>query len=347
MAGTLSFRPNSYVHTSPYNGCWLQFYWDRIAENLCGRKVITEADLRQVIETAQALPELLIAGNFIVERAGVTSLCRELGINIIHSEDGFFPHYETMHGDPVGFSWESSLSSLVFRRCSGRQKRLAQAARKSWLEFAVSEIPPVVRPPFVLWPLQIIADRVNRWDLNVSTWGELIAHFRMSLPEEIQLVVKEHPKNRDVDFVGLNEMLRDLPNTVMVARSVSLKSLLSRCAGAAGANSSVLYEARLMFRKPTYVYARSWYTNHGELFMPVEQSFAPRPLNRLDYLCDASLLCGDRLDDYSDWFLSQLLVRQITKQMATQNPAAFRSRVERLSYRAYAEYGEDIFEPAD
>jgi len=52
----------------------------------------------------------------------------------------------------------------------------------------------------------------------------------------------------------------------------------------------------------------------------------------------------DYLDDYADWFLAQLLGRQLESKVAESDPMKLKKKMWRLSYRSYVEYGEEIFE---
>jgi hypothetical protein len=127
-----------------------------------------------------------------------------------------------------------------------------------------------------------------------------------------------------------------------VPRETDLKTLLHGCQAVAGANSSVIYEARLMFHKPVYTYARGWFTNHSELFLPVPMR-ETRPLNRFDWVADNSRLRTERLDDYTDWFLAQMLARQIERERAESDPKWLKRALHRLSYGSFMKYGEEIF----
>lgn len=279
-------------------------------------------------------------GNFIAERSGIVSICRELGINTIHAEDGFFPHYETMHVDPLGFSWESSLPRMIFRSTTQEQKEKSKMARENWLLFNKKDLPKEIKKPFVLWAAQLLGDKVNVWDLNVKSWKEMITHFRQSLPENFQLVIKPHPRG---DSSELLDLTREFNNVVLLPKSVDLKTLLSECCGVAGSNSSVLLEARLMFRKPTYAYSRGWHTNHEELFLPMRLSHGVRAIPRIDYLENNERIRNETLDEYSDWFLANLLSRQLSQSVADKNPKLLKSLVDKFSYKSYKEYGEGIF----
>ena len=336
--------PDSFAYTSPYDGCWLMRFYEMHGIDLFTSKVVTEKDLRLKIAQFDVLPELMIMGNFIVERSGVVSLCRSLGIDVVHTEDGFFPHYETMHVDPLGFCWESSLTRMTFRTCHDTQRQRAREARMAWTKFKPAELHPGITEPYVFWPLQLIEDRVNQWDLNLKEWDGLLHHFRASLPSQYQLVIKQHPRSDINTLAGIEKLSRELPNTLFVKKHEDLKTLIARSNAVAGANSSVLYEARLMFNKPVYCYARGWFTNHADLFMPVYKAHRPRELNRFDLVEDNALLKDDRLTDYADWFLYQMLVRQIaTHDEARLDGGRFKRQVRRLGYASYLQHGDELF----
>ncbi len=220
----------NFAYTCAYRGYGPTATARAVGRDLYGARVLGEGDFRRHL-AARGAPELLMMNNFIPDRAGVVSLCREHGINVVHTEDGWFPHYGMGHGDPLGFCWESSLPGLVFRECSPAQRAAARQCRREWVSFAAQALPPQVRPPFVLWPLQLTGDKVNRWDLNVEDWCGLLRHFRMSLPTVFQLVLKPHPRSQGQDNRGVAELLEELPNTVLVPAHTHLKTLLRHCNG--------------------------------------------------------------------------------------------------------------------
>lgn len=333
---------DSYCWTNPYVNGWIVDFYRRHFRDLFGTRIFTEAHFRELLGRGE-YPEYMLKWNFDSDRAAMVSICRELGINVAFGEDGFFPHYSTVHVDPLGFCWESSLARMVFRGATDKQRVRAKAARTQWLSAPLRDLPAEVEPPFVLWPLQIVDDQVNECDLRVKSWTQLIQHFRLALPSEFQLVLKQHPMGKEKDLVGLGELIKELPNTVMVPKEAHLASLLHACRGVAGVNSSVLYEARLMHQKPTWVYGRSWFTNHTELFVPVliqEQ----RPLPCLDWLEDPKRARTTWLDDYCDWFLDQLLGRQFDHKLAEREPTLFKEKISKMSWQSYCRHGEAIFD---
>lgn len=338
---------DTYAWASPYVNADPEKLYGRHSRSLYGRQVVTASEFGKRLAQNGEWPEILLLGNFSPDRAAMAELCRQRGINVAHWEDGFFPHYETQHADPLGFCWESSLPGLVFRGCSDRQRRRASAAREAWLRRPVKELPAGIRPPFVVWPLQLIGDQANVHDLNVADWTQLLRHFRSSLPADFQLVLKAHPRAVARDTAGLDTLARELPHTILVPHGADLTTLLRACHAVAGVNSSVLYEARLMHRKPTYAYGRSWFSHHDELVFPLPRPQAPhdfRPLPHSASLENPSLVRTERLEDYADWFLAQLLARQIDPRSFAQ-PRQHKEAVWRLSYQSYLQHGEAIFDP--
>jgi hypothetical protein len=338
-----AIEPNSYAWSAPYDGFWVEHFYAKHFKNLYGRKIVRERDMRKNLSDCRLRPEIMLMGNFVRDRVGIASLCRDAEIETIHGEDGFFPHYSTMHVDPMGFCWESSLPRLIFRKLKDKQRARSRKVREGWLQFGAQEIDQRIKAPFILWPLQLIGDRVNRCDLNLERWDELIEHFRNCMPAETQLVLKMHPRANTDDMEGISLLAERLPKTILLNKRQPLKPLLQACSGVAGVNSTVLYEARLMFSKPTYVYGRGWFTNHGELFLPVFRGEV-RELNRADWILDNNLMRTEYRDEYTDWFLNQLLTRQIDRKFADKFPVLYKQRIFRLSHNSYREHGEEIFD---
>jgi len=193
----------------------------------------------------------------------------------------------------------------------------------------------------VLWPLQLIGDRVNVCDLDLKSWSGLIRHFRGVLPTGYQLVIKQHPRAELHDEIGLHDLAHELPNTVMISKTASPAALLRECSAVAGANSTVLHEGRLIYHKAVYAYGRSWFSNHRELIFALSQNMAA-PLPHFETVEGNRLLRTERLDAYTDWYLAQLLAGQIGRETA-QSPSKLREWMFRLSYHSYLKFGEEVF----
>jgi hypothetical protein len=287
----------------------------------------------------------MIMGNFIEHRAAVRSECLSQGIDVIHGEDGFFPHYKTLHVDPIGFCWESSIPRLIFKNCSDTQRKKSQNARTEWLKFKKKPLPAPLdhKSRYVMWPLQLLGDRVNRFGEDASSWLPYIKHFRARLPEEILLVIKQHPRGGQMK--DIEAYAKKTKNVVYLTKRADLNNLMNGALAVAGVNSTVLTEARLMFNKPVYAYAESWFTNHTELIYPLKLNQKSRDLPYVEMLEDSSLLTSDELlQDYRDWYLYQLLIRQYPHTEVKKNKEAYLNWLHKFSYYSFKEHGEAIFE---
>jgi hypothetical protein len=332
---------HSFSFTSPYKGCWLEHFYRRGAMDLFGTKVTSVRHLHELLNTSDSRPDLMIAGNFICDRHEIQNLCRDHDIDIIYSEDGFFPHYQTLHADPLGFAWESSLCRTKFRHLSDHQRSVSQAKRSIWLDFRKTGFPPQIRRPYVLWPLQLIGDNANRCDLNLSDWSPLLRHFRRVLPMEFQLAVKPHPRAKPRDFA--RETCDDLDGVCILPRECDLRTLIAGASAVAGANSSVLLEARLMFHKPVFAYARSWFTDHPDLFIPLVYTDPSTEISCMDRMISKDWISSDYLNDYTDWFLYQLLNRQLDHDAARCWERLHQWTIKR-TYKSFVAHGEGIFQ---
>ncbi len=338
--------PGSFAYTSPYQSCWLVDYYRMIGSDLYRKKVVRESDFVHLLDEVDGLPELMIMGNFVADRAGILSRCRRLGIDTVHGEDGFFPHYETMHADPLGFAWESSLARTDFIGVSESSKTKAAHFRSQYLQARGQpriHLATIIQKPYVLWPLQLIGDKVNTWGLNLTEWVPLLKHFRACLPTEFELVVKPHPRSRGRDLNGVGDLIAKTVGLTLVPTGIELHDLLANCSGVAGANSSVLYEARLLYDKPTYAYAGGWFSGHQSLIFPSWIQEAPRELASVELLVNSNLRT-DYDDDYRDWFLAQLLSRQFSIAEAKDDPDKFGQWLKTRTYKAWISSGRSLFD---
>lgn len=235
-------------------------------------------------------PDLVIEGAMTHDAPAARLAAEAHGIPYLATELGFFPHYSTRSFDPLGHAWNSSLCSQTFQPGDYPE---AVKFRKQWLKFPKRPLPASVKKPYYLWCVQLLRDRMNKFDLNLDTWKPLIAHFRSILPDNIQLVVKDHPNQDSVDIPDLT----GLPNTIRVQGD--LKSLVHGAKAVVGCNSTVLLEAAALFKKPAFAYGRSWWTGHPDLIAPVNTTMTELP--DLKYR-----------SSYADWFLTELLKRQAT-----------------------------------
>jgi len=269
--------------------------------------------------------------NFVYNRKVIADLCQSRKIKLTYSEVGFFPHYDSFCFDPLGFCWESSLTKMQFFTCSQRQCDVATRIIQKY-RIEDNSLPEKIKHPFFLWPAQTISDQVNAHGLRCKTWTKLIVHFRSCLPSEIQLVIKIHPRSQWIRHKHLYALQKRLNNTVVV-NQVSLNALLYNCVGVVGANSTVLYKGRLIYDKPTYVYAKSWFTGHDSLFFPISTEQKSAEIQKFKI--------QKEYEEYVKWFLYQLIVRQILRSDCKKERMI--QKMSLLSSYNYYKYGEEIF----
>jgi hypothetical protein len=77
--------------------------------------------------------------------------------------------------------------------------------------------------------------------------------------------------------------------------------------------------------------------------LPISERHIREP-GRLDWLADNKSMRTHYREDYANWFLYQLLARQIDKTLAERSPESFKACVFRLSYSSFRRYGEEIFD---
>jgi hypothetical protein len=88
--------------------------------------------------------------------------------------------------DPLGFAWESA---LCLTQCSGltsAQHAKASRFRQEYLSRSGGPLPEGVRIPFVFWPLQLESDLVNKYDLNLPDWYDVLLWTRQIIPTGYQ-----------------------------------------------------------------------------------------------------------------------------------------------------------------
>lgn len=328
-----------FIWTSAYGGCWPEkCLRDAGMPAVVDSKIKTLQDFRSIIKEKEV--ELLIMGNFIADRHEIRNEAIRQGIPVVHGEDGFIPHYSTLHADPTGFCWESSLTRMAFDPDDVVDYERDIVAD---LLYDLREKVPTNTysgKPYVLLPLQLIGDRVNKFGLNISgDWSKVINHARACVPAEYDIVVKPHPRGSKKEFTTYEAMAKRDKSIRWVPKG-NLHQLINESSGVIGMNSTVLTEARLIFNKPVWAYGKSWYTNHIQLVYPVCLDQAPRKLI-MEQELELGIPKSEFLGEYCIWYIKQLLSRQYVQKIT--NKEHYRNWLMKRTYQSYADYGVDIF----
>lgn len=302
---------------------------------------------RQKVEDPRELrfrvPKLLVMGNFAPRVKEFEETCGDLGINRVYGENGFLPSQRSFHADPLGFCWQSSLPQMKYRPPTDGERAEYDKLKAAW---EMSGSTDGLKQPYVIWLAQLLKDRTNTQGLNMKKWDPLIRDFREKLPSEVQLVVRVHPMAHRAR--GIRNLARKLPNTVCPERQPLVGQIVKAC-GVATANSTAVYEAGLLFGKPSWVYAKSWFDNHETLFHPVTVDGEQLP--HVEELDCSEWLVGERRD-YAIWFTCQLLARQHRTIKARHKrrlgpkkfTREFKAWLSRRTRHSWDVYGPEIFD---
>lgn len=213
-------------------------------------------------------PEYMVLWGFIDFWPKAKAWAKLHDVKVAHGELGWFPHYDSFGLDAQGFCWESSVVTAPDVGGAKNIPRLPEATPKNM------PFPPEIKPPYALWAGQMVSDKVNVMGANAQDWCRHVSHFRAILPQHIQLVVRPHPsiKNRpSQEFAPhrkLEQTVLHLPNTIMTSDG-DLNDLIAGSTCVAGANSTVITEAALLHQKPSFAYAKSWFSGYPDVVVPL------------------------------------------------------------------------------
>jgi hypothetical protein len=330
-----------FIWTSAYGGCWPEKCLHKAGhDKVTSSKTRTVEELRSVASKKDV--DLLVMGNFIADRHMIKAEALRLGIDVIHGEDGFIPHYSTLHVDPMGFCWESSLPLTLFREdnVTDSDRKILETSLEAYRDTVKSDL--YKGKQYVLLPLQLLGDRVNRFGLGISgSWLSVIKHARACVPANVDIVVKPHPRGKASGMASTKKWIETQANVHLDTRR-ELYTLMHFSRGVIGMNSTVLTEARIMMNKPVWAYAPSWYTNHTQLVYPLDFKQPPRTLPFVEEL-ETGCPTGEYMDEYRLWYLKQLLSRQYT-QKVQHSREDYRKWVLKRTYSSYKQHGESIFQ---
>lgn len=276
-------------------------------------------------------PEFAVAWGFL--DADLDSLVRQWaaskGVRLAYGELGWFPHYESFHLDPEGFCWDSLLARTRyaaegFRPFPSPDPDLTalrtRAAAKQRGTFDC--LPSMIKPPYVLWPCQMVSDKVNLHGVNAKDWCRHVAHFRSILPMDVQLVVRPHPKahqrpsTEKVPYYRLANLVAKLPNTELCAEG-EMDLLVANAEAVTGMNSTALYEAAMIHGKPAFAFSRSWF------------DYKPEIVTHLDALDNTPVSLDPPDEDACHWLYRQFMDRQIIRHPEPANKSLIRLWLDR------------------
>ena len=193
------------------------------------------------------------------------TFCGKKGLPVITYEDGFIPHYSGLHFDRKGFCWDSSFPHENISKYPDKKENFNISSYD--MEPAIANL----EKPFVFVPLQMLGDSVILHGSDVKSWDSFVNKVRDDVPEEYDLVVKNHPRESSK---------YDTNNPTIRVIDSGLGWAITECEFVVGVNSGVLYESALIFNKPVYYYGRSWYDRHPEICRPAHGKLEKYDINK-------------------------------------------------------------------
>lgn len=261
-------REVEYLFVTPFsNGCVGVI--DGMPEGKAKRLIVgvdrAETELLNIINNGKIDIKNILFNNAIRFSEEFRNISKQKNIKISSYELGWFPHYRVWHCDPHGFS---SCSLLAKSRLDNinididRAKVKIQHYKEKW----ISESPIFnFNKKYILVVMQHIEDSTIVHDYpDFVSWQKII-DFADSLREKGQaLIVKVNPQNIK-SKIGVI-----LPENSIAVQSKEFNNyLLSNADVVVGVNSTMLYEASLLYDKPVIAMGNSWFDSHSEVVQKV------------------------------------------------------------------------------
>jgi len=181
------------------------------------------------------------------------------GISVTSYELGWFPHYKTTHFDPLGFSDKSLLAKSRLDNVPDIKCDLKLFKKQKIIH-------PLSNKQYILLVLQDTNDStIVHGYPDFKNWQTIINFANsLKLGNEI-LAIKMHPKNIK------HKIKIDVPkNAIKITSTHTNHDLLENANLVIGVNSTMLYEASLLYDKPVLALGNSWFDAHPEVAKKVK-----------------------------------------------------------------------------
>ena len=207
----------------------------------------------------------LIFNNATIYTKDLIDYCKEHDIRISSHEQGWFPHYSTLHFDPLGFSSRSLLAQSRLDNLDIDIEKVQQQIEKYKNKFCQEKNIFDFKKKYILLIFQYTYDAtvVNGYEDFIS-WQKIV-DFAYGLKEREEfLIIKVNPQNvKTIDGIVLP------PDSIAIQTKIFNNYLLKNAKAVVGINSTMLYEASLLYDKPVIALGNSWFDCHPEVVQKV------------------------------------------------------------------------------
>jgi len=212
------------------------------------------------------IPKRVVFENYCNCSSDMRKMLEDLDVKVSSSERGWFPHYKTITLDPWGFSSKSLISQSRLDDVEFDEEQVTKGIRWSrGICYGTKDDAKIDRP-YILLVLQHTRDNTLQYDFpSFISWQKII-DFVHSIREPGELlVIKKHP--------CMSEYKTDLtapPDAIITDKHILNFSLLENANMVIGINSTMLYEASILFNRSVVGFGESWFNGHPEIIKKVK-----------------------------------------------------------------------------
>ncbi len=188
------------------------------------------------------------------------------GTKMSSYEQGWFPHYQTLHCDPLGFSSKSLLAKTRLGDIEIDLEKISNEITNYKKNYAKPEGIFKIDKPYVLLIFQHTGDATIKHDYkDFKSWQKIIDFADKVRGKGKTLVVKVNPQN-----VNSKEKIQLPHNSIAIQNKFFNNDLLMNAKVVIGVNSTMLYEASIIYNKPVLALGSSWFDCHPEVVQKVK-----------------------------------------------------------------------------
>ena len=208
----------------------------------------------------------IIFNNAVKFSEELRELAKSHNIKVSSYELGWFPHYRIWHCDPFGFSSRSLLAQSRLDNVDIDIDKVSNVVDKYRQSWSAGEENFRLDKKYMVVVLQHTKDATIVHDYpGFTNWQDIIDYADSIRGKNQVMVIKINPQN-----VASKEKLLIPHNSVAVQSKSFNNDILSNAEFVVGVNSTMLYEASLLYDKPVIALGNSWFDSHPEVVQKVK-----------------------------------------------------------------------------
>ncbi len=225
-----------------------------------------ERVIKKILENKIKIKNMIFT-HMEVDKSFINKL-RERGIQVSFCGHGWFP-YHTKHFDPNGFAHKSLFANSNFSHLQidkDVMKKCIKEYKKAYEEQSKKNNLFKIQGPYTVVILQKTRDvTISEGYRDFKSWQQIIDFAHSLLDKKEILIIKAH-----TDQQQQREKLVTPSNSIIVQSKLFNDDILSNAKLVVGVNSTMLYEASLLYNKPVIALGESWFNGHPEAIKKVK-----------------------------------------------------------------------------